>query len=88
MRLNASGVSTLCTPRENEPSGIFTTSGRPSSSIALVRSESSARITVGGVATWFWLRSSIRNTLLVQRIIEIGSSMTGMPSCQARRAKR
>ena len=32
--------------------------------------------------------SSIRNTLLVQRIIEIGSSMTGMPSCQARRAKR
>ena len=32
--------------------------------------------------------SSIRNTLLVQRIIEIGSSMTGMPSCQARRANR
>jgi hypothetical protein len=26
--------------------------------------------------------------LLVQRIMEIGSSMTGMPSCQARRAKR
>ena len=48
----------------------------------------SASITVGGVATWFWPSSSIRNTLLVQRIIEIGSSMTGMPSCQARRAKR
>jgi hypothetical protein len=26
--------------------------------------------------------------LLVQRIIEIGSSMTGIPSCQARRANR
>jgi hypothetical protein len=39
--------STLCTPRENEPQilhalGIFTTSGRPSSSIALVSPESSA----------------------------------------------
>ncbi len=45
-------------------------------------------ITVGGVGTWFWPSSSIRNTLLVQRIIEIGSSMTGMPSCQARRANR
>src|SRR5215510_1438310 len=70
MRLNSAWVSTLCTPRENEPSGIFTTSGRPSSSIALVRSESSATITVGGVGTWFWPSSSLRNTLLVQRIID------------------
>ena len=45
-------------------------------------------MTVGGVGTWLEPISSIRNTLLVQRIIEIGSSMTGMPSCQARRAKR
>jgi len=88
MRRNSSGVCTLCTPRENEPSGIFTTSGRPSSSIARGMSPASASITVGGVATWFWPKSSMRNTLLVQRIMEIGSSMTGMPSCQARRAKR
>ena len=53
MRRNSSGVSTLCTPRENEPSGIFTTSGKPSSSIARGRSPASARITVGGVGTWF-----------------------------------
>ena len=54
MRRNSSGVCTLCTPRENEPSGIFTTSGRPSSSIARGMSPASASITVGGVATWFW----------------------------------
>ena len=88
MRLNSAADSILCTPREKEPSGIFTTSGRPSSSIALAKSVSSAIITVGGVGTWFCCNSSIKKTLLVQRIIEIGSSMTGMPSCQARRAKR
>ena len=42
----SAAVSTLCTPRENEPQilhalGIFTTSGRSSSSIALVSPESS-----------------------------------------------
>ena len=52
------------------------------------RSAASASITVGGVGTWLEPSSSIRNTLFMQRIIEIGSSITGMPSCQARRAKR
>jgi len=47
-----------------------------------------AMFTVGGVATWLEPSSSIRNTLLVQRIIDTGSSITGMPSCQARRANR
>src|SRR5215510_11726156 len=70
MRRNSSGVFTLCTPRENEPSGILTTSGKPSSSIALLRSPPSCSITVGGVGTWLELSSSIRNTLLVQRIID------------------
>src|SRR5258707_654786 len=42
----------------------------------------------GRAATGLCANSSIRKTLLVQRIMEIGSSMTGMPSCQARRAKR
>src|SRR5215471_9858015 len=70
MRRNSSGVLTRWTPRENEPSGIFTTSGSDSSSIALGRSPSSASSTVGGVATWLEPRSSIRNTLLVQRIID------------------
>jgi len=88
MRRNSSCVAIRCTPRENDPSGIFTTSGRPSSSIARGRSARSASNTVCGIGTWLEPSSSIRNTLLVQRIIEIGSSMTGMPSCQARRAKR
>jgi hypothetical protein len=65
----------LCAARE-QPSGIFTTSGRPSSSMARGMSPASASITVGGVATWFEPRSSIRNTL-VHRIMEIGSSITG-----------
>jgi hypothetical protein len=41
MRRNSSGVLTKRTPRENEPSGIFTNSGRPSSPIAFGRSAAS-----------------------------------------------
>ena len=48
---SAAWSSTLCTPRENEPSGIFTTIGQPSFFSALIRSSLSASITVGGIGT-------------------------------------
>jgi len=52
--------STFFTPRENDPSGIFSTIGKPSSSAALAKSSFPPIITDDGVATPFAAISSLR----------------------------
>ena len=66
-----------------------TREGRPLRMRRYVFSEAFSAITsVRGPGTPASSSNSLRKTLLVQRSIETVSSMTGMPSCSARRAKR
>src|SRR3546814_10046530 len=72
MRLSSSRLSSFLTPTENEPSGIFSTIGKDSSSVARFRLRASST-RVFGAGIFLAARVSARNTLLVQRRIEVGS---------------
>jgi hypothetical protein len=75
----------LCTPAENEPSGDFTTNGRPSSATC-DHGECAVTIRVFGSGTFSRRSSSSRKTLLLHRMMDCESSITGMSSASARSA--
>jgi hypothetical protein len=75
----------LCTAAEKDPSGSFTTTGRPSVSTS---DQGVWEVTtrVRGVPIPSRRSSSSRKTLLLQRMMDCGSSITGMSSASARSA--